>query len=154
MATSTNTVAVSEFPPRPRTLPAGESRLVNRSITAETGRTSMRLEPELWAALEDICQRENLSADGVMRRIEQSTQATSQDGGKTGRKTGRKSGRTSAMRVFILTYFRAAATEAGHRLAGHGANRIAALSRAASRYNVADDARAPSRHRSHRRGTC
>jgi len=138
--------------------PAPESRLVNRSITAETGRTSMRLEPELWAALEDICQRENLSADGVMRRIEQSTQATSQNGCETGRKsghkTGHKSGRTSAMRVFILTYFRAAATEAGHRLAGHGANRIAALSRAASRYNVADDARAPSRHRSHRRGTC
>ena len=29
-------------------------------------------------------------------------------------------GRTSAMRVYILRYFRTAATEAGHEAAGHG----------------------------------
>ena len=29
-------------------------------------------------------------------------------------------GRTSAVRVFVLSYFREAATEAGHHAAGHG----------------------------------
>ncbi|MGI4976341.1 MAG: ribbon-helix-helix domain-containing protein, partial [Janthinobacterium lividum] len=38
----------------------GESRLVNRNINATAGRTSMRLEPEFWDALREICQRESL----------------------------------------------------------------------------------------------
>ena len=34
------------------------SRLVNRNVVAERGRTSMRLEPELWDMLSEICERE------------------------------------------------------------------------------------------------
>ena len=34
------------------------SRLINRNIVAERGRTSMRLEPELWDMLAEICERE------------------------------------------------------------------------------------------------
>ena len=30
------------------------SRLINRNVVAERGRTSMRLEPELWDALAEI----------------------------------------------------------------------------------------------------
>ena len=33
---------------------------------------------------------------------------------------GHAGGRTSAVRVFVLSYFRDAATEAGHAAAGHG----------------------------------
>lgn len=82
-----------------------ESRLVNRNITAHRGRTSMRLEPELWDALEEICHRESMSLAEVVQRIE----AYRYPGG-----------RTSAVRVHVLGYFRDAATEAGHRAAGHG----------------------------------
>lgn len=82
------------------------SRLVNRNVTANRGRTSMRLEPELWDALHEICERERLSLGEVVRRIE---------------KRGHPGGRTSAVRVHVLEYFRAAATELGHRSAGHGA---------------------------------
>jgi predicted DNA-binding ribbon-helix-helix protein len=82
-----------------------QSRLINRNITALRGRTSMRLEPELWDALEEICQRENVSTGEMVKRVEE---------------RGHPGGRTSAVRVFILTYFRNAATETGHRLAGHG----------------------------------
>lgn len=70
------------------------SRLVNRNVTASRGRTSMRLEPELWEALEEICQRENVTLADLVKRIE---------------RTGHPGGRTSAVRVHVLNYFRAAA---------------------------------------------
>ena len=65
----------------------------------------MRLEPELWDALEEICRRERVSTGELVKRIEQ---------------RGHPGGRTSAVRVYVLGYFRQAATEAGHRAAGHG----------------------------------
>ena len=40
-------------------------------------------------------------------------------------------GRTSAVRVFVLGYYRAAATEHGHGLAGHGGLPRSRLPRAA-----------------------
>lgn len=83
----------------------GASRLVNRNVNAQRGRTSMRLEPELWEALEEICARESLTMAEVIRQIES---------------LGHPGGRTSAVRVQLLTYFRRAASEEGHRAAGHG----------------------------------
>jgi predicted DNA-binding ribbon-helix-helix protein len=82
------------------------SRLINRNVVAERGRTSMRLEPELWEALLEICGREGQDMSSLVRKVEQS---------------GHAGGRTSAVRVFVLSYFRAAATDAGHAAAGHGA---------------------------------
>lgn len=81
------------------------SRLVNRNVIAGRGRTSMRLEPEMWEALQEICRREGIGMGELVRRIEQTSHA---------------GGRTSAVRVYVLDYFRAAATEEGHRAAGHG----------------------------------
>ncbi len=81
------------------------SRLVNRNVLAERGRTSMRLEPELWDMLSEICERESQDMGTVIRRIEAVNHA---------------GGRTSAVRIFIVSYFHAAATEAGHIAAGHG----------------------------------
>lgn len=81
------------------------SRLVNRNILAGAGRTSIRLEPELWEAVHEICARENMSIGELAELAQNGTGET---------------GRTSAVRVFALTYFRVAATEAGHRAAGHG----------------------------------
>ena len=82
----------------------GESRLVNRNVTAARGRTSMRLEPEIWDALGEICRRERVPLGELIRRVE----------------SGGESGRTSSVRVHVLQYFRAAATAEGHRVAGHG----------------------------------
>ncbi|MDE2581334.1 MAG: ribbon-helix-helix domain-containing protein [Rhodospirillales bacterium] len=72
---------------------------------AGNGRTSMRLEPELWAALLEVCQREGHDLHTLIRALDAAR---------------RNGGRTSAVRVFLLEYFRAAATEAGHAAAGHG----------------------------------
>jgi predicted DNA-binding ribbon-helix-helix protein len=81
------------------------SRLINRNVIAERGRTSMRLEPELWDALAEICEREDQDMSTLVRQVEAA--------GHTG-------GRTSAIRVFILNYYRNAATEHGHAGVGHG----------------------------------
>lgn len=81
------------------------SRLINRNVIAQRGRTSMRLEPELWEALTEISEREGRDLSGLVRKVE----ANDHPGG-----------RTSAVRVFVLEYFRIAATEAGHAAVGHG----------------------------------
>jgi predicted DNA-binding ribbon-helix-helix protein len=81
------------------------SRLVNRNVVAERGRTSMRLEPELWEALLEICDREGQDMSSLVRKVEQ---------------IGHAGGRTSAVRVFVMSYFRDAATEPGHIGCGHG----------------------------------
>ena len=66
----------------------------------------MRLEPELWEALLEICGREGQDMSSLVRKVEQN---------------GHAGGRTSAVRVFVMAYFRDAATELGHAAAGHGA---------------------------------
>lgn len=83
----------------------GESRLVNRNITAGAGRTSMRLEPEVWDALREMCLREGIELRDLIRTVE---------------RTAAPGGRTSAVRVYVLQYFRMAATWDGHLAAGHG----------------------------------
>ena len=79
--------------------------LQNRNIYLNDQRTSLRLEPAMWEALEEICRREGRSLNDICVFIE------AQHG---------RSSRTAAVRVFILRYFRAAATENGHSAAGHG----------------------------------
>ncbi len=49
------------------------SRLVNRNVVAGSGRTSMRLEPELWEALIEVCQREGQDLHTLIRSVEFST---------------------------------------------------------------------------------
>ena len=85
----------------------GVSRLGNRNITAGTGRTSMRLEPEVWDALREVCLREGIELRDLIRSVERTAPA---------------GGRTSAVRVHVLEYFRAAATPEGHELVGHGSS--------------------------------
>jgi predicted DNA-binding ribbon-helix-helix protein len=65
----------------------------------------MRLEPELWDALLEICHRERQDLNGLVRQIEAE---------------GHGGGRTSSVRVFVLQYFRAAAIESGHEAVNHG----------------------------------
>jgi predicted DNA-binding ribbon-helix-helix protein len=86
-----------------------DSRLVSRNVLGTLGRTSIRLEPELWDALGEICRRERMSIAETIRAIETRMAGIDHPGG-----------RTSAVRVHIVGYFRAAATEEGHLALGHG----------------------------------
>src|ERR1700748_3364806 len=84
------------------------STLVSRNVTIGGHRTSVRLEPEMWSGLNEICRRERASiheicTSGANRKNENTSL-------------------TAAIRVFVMAYFRTAATEDGHVKAGHGYN--------------------------------
>lgn len=84
----------------------GKSSLVSRNITIMGRRTSVRLEPEMWASLREIAKRERCTIHDICSLV-----------------SVRKSPETSltaAIRVFLMLYFRAATTEEGHARAGHG----------------------------------
>jgi predicted DNA-binding ribbon-helix-helix protein len=82
------------------------STLVSRNVTVAGHRTSVRLEPAMWGALREICEREHASLNDIVTEV------------GTGRS---QSSLTAAIRVSVLSYFQAAVTEDGHRCAGHGA---------------------------------
>jgi predicted DNA-binding ribbon-helix-helix protein len=84
---------------------ARSSTLVNRNVTIRGRRTSLRLEPAMWDALHEIAQRESISLHELCSEVERERQ---------------ESTLTAAIRVYILGYFREAATPQGHSLAGHG----------------------------------
>lgn len=84
------------------------STLVNRNVTIRGRRTSLRLEPAMWDALHEIALRESTSVHDLCTQVEFDRQ---------------ESTLTAAIRVYILGYFRAAATAQGHSLAGHGQTR-------------------------------
>lgn len=66
------------------------SRLVNRNVVTAACRTSIRLEPEFWRALDQICEREQVTRNQLVRRVKSAAPDTLL---------------TSAVRVFILKYF-------------------------------------------------
>jgi predicted DNA-binding ribbon-helix-helix protein len=78
------------------------STLVSRNVSLADRRTSIRLEPEMWDALHEICAREGRSLHDICTEIDRQRGAAAL---------------TASVRVFILNYFRAAATEEGHALA-------------------------------------
>lgn len=83
-----------------------QSSLVSRNITVLGRRTSIRLEPEMWLALRDIAKRERCSIHDICTLVSvRKAQNTSL---------------TAAIRVFLMLYYRAAASEEGHKRAGHG----------------------------------
>jgi predicted DNA-binding ribbon-helix-helix protein len=89
----------------PAHLVRAASTLVNRNVTVAGRRTSMRLEPAMWDALNQICRREGKSLNELVTEIDAERVESSL---------------TAAIRVHLLRYFCAAATDEGHRLAGHG----------------------------------
>lgn len=83
-----------------------KTSLISRNITVLGHRTSIRLEPEMWKSLKEISTREKCTIHELCTVV-----------------SIRKSENTSltaAIRVFIMLYFRSAATEEGHSKTGHG----------------------------------
>lgn len=76
--------------------------LINRNITVNGHRTSVRLEPEFWAGLTDIAKRENLTIDELCTEVDRSSGGLS---------------RTAAIRVFITSYMVRLAQQTTEQLA-------------------------------------
>lgn len=97
----------------------GVASLVARSLQLSGRTVQIRLEPSYWEGLDEICRREDLTPDelciDVQERMEQQTRRASGSGTS-------QSGVSlaNALRVFVVGYFRQAATERGHARAGHG----------------------------------
>jgi predicted DNA-binding ribbon-helix-helix protein len=83
-----------------------QSALVMRNISVRGRRTSIRLEPQIWDTLAEICRREFCTPHDVCTYV--------------ARRRPPHGSLASSLRVFILDYFRRCATEDGHRSAGHG----------------------------------
>lgn len=88
----------------------GKSTLVSRNITVRGRRTSVRLEPEMWGALKEIARRERCRIHDICSLVSL--------------RKKENTSLTAAIRVFLMLYFRAAATEEGHQRAGHGSFEI------------------------------
>lgn len=63
----------------------------------------------MWMALDEICSRERTTLPALVTRIERARLATSL---------------TAGIRIYLLLYFMSAATEEGHRAAGHGTAQV------------------------------
>lgn len=74
--------------------------LINRNITVNGHRTSIRLEPEFWAGFADIAQHENLSIDELCGEVELGTGDLS---------------RTAAIRIFIASYLQRRAQQSAEQ---------------------------------------
>ncbi len=74
-----------------------ESVLESRNVTVSGRRTSMRLEPDMWDALAEICRREGMTMNQLCSRIDEMRR-----GGSL----------TSATRVYVMRYFRRRAADA------------------------------------------
>ncbi|MDX1485295.1 MAG: ribbon-helix-helix domain-containing protein [Alphaproteobacteria bacterium] len=66
-----------------------------RNVNVSGRRTSIRIEEELWAAADDICQREGMTLHELCTLIDQHRGM---------------SGLTASLRVFLVVYYRLAAT--------------------------------------------
>lgn len=102
-----------------RLVPSTEvAPLKSQNVVVCGHRTSMRLEPSMWEAFEEIARREELSINDlcslIKRRLDEQARRKGLDPEDSDVTL------TSAVRVFIATYFRRASTEDGHQQARHG----------------------------------
>lgn len=82
------------------------STLISRSVIILGKKTSIRLEPEMWLALKDVAARERCTVHNLCSIVQL--------------RKNESTALTSAIRVFLMTYYQAAATERGHKMARHG----------------------------------
>lgn len=87
---------------------------LRRNVTIGERRTSVSLEGHVWLGLSDVCQREAIDIDALCTEVDRRRVRSSM---------------SSALRVFLLLYFRGLAEAIGnHRAAGRpdGAGHLAA----------------------------
>lgn len=90
--------------------------LTTRRIELDGRGVTLRIEQSYWGALEEICRREEMTTENIIqdmvRRLRHSARQDDPSVSSVAL--------ANAIRVFIVGYFRQAATETGHERAGHG----------------------------------
>ena len=82
------------------------SALTIRNVSVKERRTSIRLEPQIWDSMTEICRSEFCTPHDVCSYVAEHKPP--------------HGSLTSSLRVFILDYFRKSSTQDGHHRAGHG----------------------------------
>ena len=82
------------------------TKLINKIVMVNNRRTSMRLCLKEWEALYEVCKIEKISKNRLIEMIEANKSEVL--------------GLTYSTRLLLVSYFREAASEDGHKLAGHG----------------------------------
>ncbi|MGQ9368488.1 ribbon-helix-helix domain-containing protein [Azospirillum sp. A39] len=88
------------------------SPLVCRTMLIAGRPTQVRLEPSYWEALEEIGRREGRDIDDLCSELKERLEEQTRRRGVVSV--------ANAVRVFVVGYFRQAATDKGHVSAGHG----------------------------------
>ena len=83
-----------------------KTTLISHNIMVGGHRTSVRLEKEMWIAIKQIARREKCSVHVLCSEV--------------AKRKRLDTSLTAAIRVFIMAYYQAAATDDGHSKAGHG----------------------------------
>ena len=81
------------------------TKLINKVVIVNNRRTSIRLCLKEWDALEEICNIERITRNDLLSLIEAIKD--------------NKLGLTYSARLFVIEYFRQAATPEGHYIAKH-----------------------------------
>ena len=82
------------------------STLIAKNVVVNGHRTSVRMEPEVWNAIDDICWRGMIDRNHLFTTVAKGLKP--------------HQSLSSAMRVFVVSYYRDSSTENGHVRAGHG----------------------------------
>lgn len=98
-----------------RKQPKDVASLVSRTLSVDGRIIHVRLEPSYWEGLDEICHREDLSVDELCADVQDRMEQQSRRVGGQGSVS-----LANALRVFVVGYYRQAATERGHNRAGHG----------------------------------
>lgn len=83
-----------------------KTTMLSRNINVLGHRTSIRLEQEMWDSLKSIADREGCKVHDICSLVHM--------------RKRKDTSLTAAIRVFVMLYYKAAATEDGHCQAGHG----------------------------------
>lgn len=97
---------------------SGIGPLRSQNVVVEGHRTSMRLEPSMWDALEEIAARENMTVNALCSEIRRRLERQAELAGTLPNPS--EITLTAAVRTFMVCYFRRAGTDDGHRKASHG----------------------------------
>ncbi|MDQ0531230.1 putative DNA-binding ribbon-helix-helix protein [Azospirillum picis] len=95
----------------------GVASLTSRTLKLSKREVTIRLEPSYWEGLEEICRREDLTVEELCADVQDRMTRQGRQSVQAGVSLA------NAIRVFVVGYFRQAATERGHARAGHGQGR-------------------------------
>lgn len=106
---------------------ADDGAMEARTLMVDGQELTLRIEASYWRAVEEVCARENLTVEDLIGDVQARLLEQSPRGARRrlyGGVTNSPVSIANAVRIFVVGYFRRAATETGHMQAGHGSGTL------------------------------